>query len=357
MDPRFQGGYFIDVEAFHSAWLAARLDHLPRCQELLVRHPALVAKDPKEYAHRYFISHRWDDQGDPDPRRWQFDALFHLCSELIAKQRVPACFWYDHCSLPQHPRTAAEQAQFDEGLRSINALCRDLRVVPLITRHTPTGGDEADIKAMLKRGWILVELFIAEHHGRIDLALFEDTEHITYGKLHRVAWRSVVPALMDLLPFYDAPSIRRWFIANGVECTNGMDDYDLLSRILHTHIHDHVRTGPEGAPPELEVGRTYTMTASEVSPYKIGAHGLSALFPHRFFEWSHQGPDRYEVTPRERPALPSWDHPPVVSPAELAAFRIDQRTGTSPLFPGIRFDLRTTDGLTSLRPEVMRVVW
>lgn len=85
-----------------------------------------------------FVSHRWGDEAHPDPSG----------SQLRQLRALKDCFIvYDYTSFPQPPRSAAEQADFDEILRAMGELIR--RVVIL---NAPD---------YLTRGWCLYEYVVA----------------------------------------------------------------------------------------------------------------------------------------------------------------------------------------------------
>lgn len=65
----------------------------------------------------------------------------------------------DFCSLPQHPRSPADQARFDKGLRGMHLwYSHPFTHVLLVTTPLPDGGDYAKRKAYHERGWCFFEL-------------------------------------------------------------------------------------------------------------------------------------------------------------------------------------------------------
>lgn len=355
----FKSGFFIDVDQFYhhylkSSSIAPQLVKLPRCQELITTFSGIVAKYPDKYPNRYFISHRWDDEDDPDIRRWQLKALFHFASELKMKKKTPACFWYDYCSLPQKPRTVDEERLFDIGLKELNDLCRTTTNIPLISYSDPDGN--IGIKNMLRRGWILVELIIAEHHNKIYLPLFENSNHVTFSKVHRLNWQDTIRKILDVIPFYDPVLIRKWFDVNKIECTNG-SDLTLVANLLHKNIYAYVKSETITRPPALKVNQPVILNSSEVLDYKIDRYGLSALFPDLFFNYASTGGRQYTVTPVERPKLPALDQPHFLNEGEYEKFSISSVDGSSKLYPGIQFQVTETGKSYRIVPTIGKVDW
>lgn len=335
---RFDGGFFIDIEEFHKVETRIKFNKVHKCQDIIKNFPNIIATNPQDYKYRFFISHRWDSPKDPDKRNWQIDALHQFASEMVAKGKTPACFWYDYCSLPQSPRTKTEEYFFKSGLKKINYLCRNCTVIALVSATHINGN--VSIKNMLKRGWILVELFIAEHHNKIHFALFEGTrDYITFSKVERLNWRNTIPDLLALLPSYDKNLIRRWFDINKIKCTNGAD-LDLVAGYLSNHIYSYIRTISQNKPIRLKSGETTTMTASEISKYYINKHGLTPLFPNTYFSTEYLKHNSYKITPYHRPKLPPLDKQIVMSESNFQKFGIDNKSGLSKMYPGIKFKVK-----------------
>src|SRR5262249_15765974 len=122
---------------------------------------------------------------------------------------------------------------FSQGLENIRRTVANCENIVLVSR---SGIDQAsDLNAMLERGWVLFELFIARNRMRIPLALYEPTgANVQYGRNER-SWRSVVPDIATLVPFDSAELIHAWFKYNGIVCTNG-SDLAYLARLLHEEL-------------------------------------------------------------------------------------------------------------------------
>lgn len=353
----FDGGYFIDIEAFNDAVICGKLKQLPRCQDMLKHFPEIVAINPADYENRYFISHRWDADHNPDIRGWQFDALYDIASELIYKEKTPACFWYDYCSLPQAPRTTDEEILFKEGLQKINHLCRTCNNFPLISKTDDDGN--ASIKNMLKRGWILVELFISLHHGNINLAIFEGCtgSYITFSKMNRLNWDATLPDLMRKLPFYDPALIRKWFDVNGVVCTNGAD-LDFVAGLLYEHVYTYITANKQDETIHFEIDTPQILSNEKIGLYFINEHGYSAYFPGIFFECLYRAEKfQYQVIPRRIPTLPNIDEWVQLPASKFKSYQINLQTLKSPLYPGITFDYRHHDDIYHLKAMVERLEW
>lgn len=347
IDKNGEQGLFIDFDKFRERvsgrrdsgeWITdGKITKMPSYQEIVRDFPDVIARDiDEQYDKHIFFSHRWDGEkeGDPpDPRGWQLEAIHAYASELKV-QGKKACFWYDYSSLPQKPRTPEEDKIFDKGLKHINHLCQTCTTVPLIS--SVESNRTLDIHAMLKRGWILAELYLASKDNRIDHPLFEGTEYITFSKLTRLQWQDIVPDLKNSMPHDSPEAIHAYFVENGVKCTNG-SDLEFLADILHKDLNS-VET--KAAPPvKLEFDKTVTMDAQQAYQYKINQNGLSPHFPDTYFEFdSIEGSTDYQVTPRYRPVLPELNDVQHITKEEFSAFRIDKESGRSEMYPGIRFE-------------------
>ncbi|MFN4316385.1 MAG: hypothetical protein ACK4E0_19025 [Chitinophagaceae bacterium] len=356
LNSNFYGGFFLDVEMFYNYVQSGKLTHLHRCQDLFKNFREIIAENPADYLYKYFISHRWDDENDPDIRNWQIEALLQFSSELIANNQTPACFWYDYCSLPQKPRTTDEDELFHEGLKSLNYLCRTCTNVPLISKTDLDAN--ISIKNMLKRGWILVELFISQHHENIYLTLFEGTSDlITFAKANRLNWQNTIPDLISELPFYDTDLIRKWFEINEIICTNGAD-LDLVAKLLHEHIYNYISKERKANLQALPFNKTEEISFKEIADYWINKYGSTPLFPDTYFEIKiNEGKLSYFVTPIKKPSLPPIDTWTSVADFEFSQFQIDLNTLTTKFFPGIVFEYRLTNSGYLVKPKIKKIDW
>lgn len=354
----FHGGFFIDFEKFYQLMLSGQLREFSRCQDFIRQYPEIVATDT-DSSKKYFITHRWDDTGHPDVRRWQIKALFQFASDLRAKGKLPACFWYDYISLPQKPRTKYEDRLFRKGLRDLNYINRTSTNVPLISYSEYDANQ--NILNMLRRGWILVELFVSEDSNKIYLPLFEGaTDYISFGKAHRNDWQNTVPDMLAKLPYYSKNLIRHWFDVNNIECTNGAD-LDLVAKLLHRHTHTYILK-EHARPIKLDHGKTVTMSHIEIAKYFIKGNGLSVFFPDTFFDIDFRNTryendlNRYPVTPIRRPKLIPVNIWVAMDDKKLGGYQIDTATGKSRFYPGIVFECRQSrDGLYAVKAGVERV--
>ena len=330
-------GVFIDFEVFMTDYQGGKINDLEKCQNLKSKFPGLFAKNYKSYSTKIFFTHRWDDEENPDIRNWQIEAIYQYGVELQNTGKFPACFWYDYCSLPQNPRTCSEKKEFDEGLKHVNLLCRTCVNVPLISN---IGTDALDsMSQMLKRGWILVELFISSHSEKICNPLFEgDFDYVSGGKYRRLEWSNIIPNLMDSLPFDSPLFIHRWFDLNNITCTNG-SDLKVLSERLFEHIYSYVKEYP--SPPELTHHEHIIMSCEEVSAYYINKFGVSALFSNTYFETTYIKSERkYIVSSRYRPPLICLMKWKKMSKNEFFQFEINEETMLSPKYNGVFFKVK-----------------
>ena len=79
--------------------------------------------------HTLTVSHRWEDENDPDPEGVQMIALRDFL--LRPENRSIRFVWVDWLCLPQNPRTDEEQAEFDGTLVRVNRLYLGTRVLIL----------------------------------------------------------------------------------------------------------------------------------------------------------------------------------------------------------------------------------
>jgi len=332
-------GVFIDFEKFIELCQTNSLPSLQKCQDLKSNFPELFARNYKAYQERIFFTHRWDDKDNPDIRNWQYDAIYQYGRELQETNRLPACFWYDYCSLPQEPCSSSERSQFKEGLKHIDLLCRTCINVPLISK---LGSSKTkSIELMLKRGWILVELFISNYHELIHYPMFEGAfDYVSDGKVSRLDWSSLIPNLMNTLPFDNPEYIRKWFDVNDIACKNG-SDLDILSIHLYEHIYSYVRNEVVSTPLRLKNDIPTTMSPDEIRKYCINKYGISALFSDTYFDFTYDEESRlYTVIARHRPPFPCIDKWERKTKREIDAFRIDNKSNISPMYQGVVFEIK-----------------
>jgi hypothetical protein len=112
------------------------------------------------------VSHRWGSASHPDPKRTQLFELQQRLASLVQSGEQYVIF-YDYCSMPQAPRSPAEEQIFSHDLASLNALFhQSSKVIILSEGYT----DYKD------RAWCFLELVLA---GRKDkLHLFADQQFI-----------------------------------------------------------------------------------------------------------------------------------------------------------------------------------
>jgi len=284
------------------------------------------------------------------------EALFQFCSEQINTGRVPACFWYDYTSLPQHPRTADEEALFKAGLAHIDVLCRTTINVPLISRASEDMN--ASILQMLQRGWILVELMISQHNQNVYLTLFEGAgDYISFGKANRVNWQDTMPSILADLPYYDPLLIRQWFDVNHVACTNNAD-LDFVAGLLYAHLCGYIVKDYPAPAPLLPFHQTGEFDATQLAPYFINSFGYSPFFPDVYFDVTNVlGKQAYRVTAVERPSLPRLNEWTNLTENQFKQLQIEPATKSSKLYPGIRFEVQQGLNDFSVKPFICTVDW
>lgn len=101
------------------------------------------------------VSHRWITPDHPDPHGTQLRELQHRLRTLWTEDELRDCLvFYDYCSVPQLPRTEAEEAHFRSVLGNIDDLfTRAERMIVLSEGYE----DYRD------RAWCFLEAIIAEH--------------------------------------------------------------------------------------------------------------------------------------------------------------------------------------------------
>lgn len=325
-------GTFINLKALGDCLDLRRPGaRLPDWKTVQTRYPELI--DRSAAPDRWFISHRWDSDGDPDPTGWQLEALLELAGHY-AHDRPNTCIWYDYMSLPQKPRTAPEDAIFKVGLDNIRHVVSSCRNVLLVSA---TGADHrADLDAQLLRGWIVFELYIARGNMKTPLPLYQrEPRRIVYGR-RQTAWDAVVPGIHAVAPWEDARHLETWFRRRGIACTNGAD-LAFIAGLLHDTLSRHPGAGPM---PAVQFGMPMRLSAEEVLSFAfVNGCGLSPRRPDLFLERSNYDAwaSVWTVVIRPRPAALPLDQWSAVTPAEVADRMIDAATGRSPMYPGILF--------------------
>lgn len=331
-------GQFINLRAFCACKDFAGPDaRLPNWKTIRKSYPDLIDPLDGEKARPLFITHRWDDPGHPDPSGWQLRALRALGYHYDYRSEHIA-FWYDFMSLPQQPRTPAETVIFKKALSNIRNLVGACENVSLISQV----GDnhQEDLAAMLTRGWVVAELYIARSRINISLPLYEregEAKMVNYGRSRR-GWDAVVPDLHAVAPLDSADTLHAWFGARGISCTNG-SDLMFLSEQLHDELH---RFDDDGPAPAVVFGSEMQLDDSEMIRLAIvDSSGISVRFPHLFAKESAWDPETgvWTVVFAHRPPPLEIDKPHVLADGELKARLIDTATLTSPMYPGVRFEL------------------
>lgn len=347
VDPERDAGFFIDCESFAKDSGIAKAGRLPSYQAIRRVYPHIVVQGSSAGFQRLFVTHRWDSISHPDPTGWQLRVLRRYCKYLArgsGKSSGKWCFWYDYMSLPQKPRrTARDKELFKRGLHQVQRLASECRNVFLVSRDGRPKTESFD--CALKRGWILVEQFLARASQLNRTVIFEgDWVDLISGP---GTWSGVVPDLRHLVPAESPSLILEWFNARKVQCTNG-SDLSLLAALLHDHLG---RIDYSRPPPGLRFNRAKTVAPTEMAKYQVAAGGaVSSLFPNVFFEGlkyqSRPGYRRkpYSFTPVIRPKLPVPGVWHFYSEKQFRQFRVDPGTQRSPMYPGILFDVCPAKG-------------
>ena len=333
-------GDFINLQAFRDCPdLRRKGARLPDWKTIRKHYPQLIDTSPKP--DRWFISHRWDGEtaeGEPphpDPSGWQLEALLQL-GDHYNYDRPNLCIWYDYMSLPQKPRSAEEAVIFGVGLSNIRhvvAECQNLFLVSAI------GSDQtSDLAEHLKRGWIVFELYIARSNIRIPLTLHQrDKGRVNTGRaIH--GWDATVPSIHAIAPWEDAAQLEQWFRNRGIACTNGSD-----LAFLAAELHDSLNRFPySGSILPVSADGVTVLTTGEISQFAfINGCGLSPRRPDLFLEGANFDPATHvwEAKILKRPAalpLGAWT---ALSLADIRARLIDLKSGRSPMYPGIAFEI------------------
>lgn len=334
-------GTFINLKAFGACADFRRPGaRLPEWRTIQQRYPHLIDRSPSP--KRWFVSHRWDgppvsrgQRDHPDRSGWQMEALLQL-ADHYAYDDPAICFWYDYMSLPQQPRTAAENAIFRSGLAGVRDL---LELCPTVLLVSAAGADRrSDLDAHLQRGWILFELYIARTHVNIHLALYQREDHRVNRARRETDWDAVVPSIHAIAPWEDAAQLTKWFQRRNIVCTNGSD-----LRFLTHQLADSLGRYPDGAPmPTVTPGTVQTLTVEDLLRLAfIESCGLSTRRPDLYLAWMNYDASRgaCDVLIEHRPpalAIGRWSD---LKPGEAALRKIDPGTGRSPLYPGVLFRL------------------
>ena len=342
------GGQFINLRRFtehRDFWNSEA--RLPDWRTVRDELPHLIHSQDAP-ARRLFVTHRWDAPEHPDPSGWQLRALQKLGSHYDYNSR-DLCFWYDFMSLPQRRDSNAEKRIFRQGLANIRhtvAICENICLV------SRAGENHAeDLAAMRLRGWIVFELYIRRSRKQRPLPLFErEASIVNYGRA-QYGWDDVVPDLAAHAPTDTRELLYAWLRNRGITCTNGSD----LSR-LATFLHEEL-TRPEhlGPAPEIAFGSPVTLMADEMVQLNIvESNGRSMRLPELYLERTvafDPKTSRFTVVFRHRPPLPPVGTDLELSAKDLAAMIVDPVTGTSPMYPGVRFVTSLANGCT--RVEVV----
>jgi hypothetical protein len=130
------------------------------------------------------VSHRWLRPDQPDPERIQHQELMKLSDELGFHETQ--AFLIDYCSLPQAPRTAEEQAWFQENLPGFQSQYKHVTLV--------LNSGAADYAT---RAWCMFELMLAAmsraprptllNHAHLDAPL-RAARDLAAGYLKQSGW-------------------------------------------------------------------------------------------------------------------------------------------------------------------------
>ena len=112
------------------------------------------------------LSYPWLDRSHPDRHGVLLRAVAPILRGMIAAAEAKGeCMhgtvgvMMDWCSLPQVPRSAADQARFDAGLEGMSLwYSHPFTHVLLVTTPLPEGGDYSNCRPYYERGWCFSEL-------------------------------------------------------------------------------------------------------------------------------------------------------------------------------------------------------
>lgn len=332
-------GLFISLREFCRCPALRQAARLPSWQEIHADHPHIAYRGDPDSARRLFVTHRWDAPDHPDPTRWQLNALRRVGAhyEFDAEN---VCFWYDYMSLPQRQRTPEQNRLFQAGLKNIRRLVGQCENITLIGKTGKT--HIRDVEAMKKRGWIVFELFVARSNWKKILPLYErEANPVVYGRnLDR--WDAVTIDIRTQAPLDSREQIHDWFLKKGISCTNG-NDLAYLAALLHEELTQYDYSIP---PPGIEYGRQLHIAERELIKYgvHVSTH-LSSRFPNIYVTYKQRLPRPFAEEPvwvvsfAHRPRLPEMKQWFKLADGELHARLIDPTTMTSPMYPGIVFEL------------------
>ncbi|MBY3343447.1 hypothetical protein [Rhizobium laguerreae] len=342
-----KAGVFIDLKAFGNCrdfWSEDAC--LPSCQTIRHLYPQLIASAPP--IRPLFVTHRWDSPSHPDPSGWQLRALQRLAEDYHYHEEG-TCFWYDFMSLPQRPRTNADNQIFSAGLNTIRHTVASCDNICLVSK---TGDDHSeDRAAMMKRGWILFELFICRSNLKRPVPLYErENGSVPFGRDEQFS--DTFPDLSGHAPLDSVEHLHAWLTRRGIECTNG-GDLLFLSQMLYGEL-----TRPESlAPlPIFEYGVPMRLSSQELISMEFReSTSLSHRLPEAYLLKREMLPHRWgeepiwEVVIIFRPPLPPLDGWHDLADSSVNHMQVDWEQQSSPLYPGVRFAL-SPDGLR-FRPQ------
>jgi hypothetical protein len=184
------------IKLVSTAWLLLQPDGQPwkRRQDLEAleqsgERPLLTAEDAVaalQAANRAIavISHGWLEQGQPDRKGYRLRAI----RQYLRKHPTLLGLFFDYSSLPQHPRTEAEDVIFKAGLNVMG----DLYASPL-------GTTVLQLKFIPpKPSEVAVELFNSRPYDDRGWCRFEDA--VSTEAIARLAYYPALSALLSTLP-------------------------------------------------------------------------------------------------------------------------------------------------------------
>ena len=183
------------LDARYLITLAARGGVLPRCQD--VPHVAKITRKSAWRLKRWgdlsglpilVKSYPWLDRWHPDRLGEQLKRLAPFLRLMLKQAPDRYCtvaVFIDYCSLPQHPRSSAEEARFRSALSNISVWYAHPFTHVLLSRGPlPTGGEYENKRTHGERGWCFFELQVAsivtDKDLLWDLSLFSHRQHTSY---------------------------------------------------------------------------------------------------------------------------------------------------------------------------------
>lgn len=333
-------GQFIDFRAFCECIdLEGESARLPSWNEIQKLLPNIVFSGDVNDARRIFVTHRWDGFDHPDPTGWQLRALRSLGNHYnYSSDRL--CLWYDFMSLPQKPRNSSEEEIFQLGLGNIRELVGKSENVVLISSCSDSHA--GDLKSMIKRGWVVAELYIARQYFKIPFPIYQREKNIIqYGRMQN-DWDAVVPDLNSVAPLDSPESLHAWFDCHDVSCTNG-SDLEFLSRQIFEEFHKYPDSGPV-AP--IEYNKEICIDSQDMIRLAVvSSNGISRRFPHLFLKNADYNPkeEKWTVVFVHRPPALKFYQWHDLSESGLSERLIDKSKCNSPMYPGVRFEF-SSDG-------------